>query len=78
MFLYQPSLSFNFRVGRSSVCTIIQETCEALYTVLANKYIRAPSLAEDWEKISREFEMRWNFPNCVGIYVCVCSVFLFF
>lgn len=74
MFLCQTSLSFNFRVGRSSVCIILQETCEVLYEVLANEYVKAPSCAKDWERISREFEMRWNFPHCVGM--CV-SLFYF-
>ena len=68
-YLYQVSLSFNFRMGRSTVCTIIKDTCEAVSRVLAKDVVKAPSCALDWEGISREFEKRWNFPNCVGMYV---------
>ena len=68
-YLCQVSLSFNFRMGRSTVCTIIKETCEAVSRVLAKDFVKAPSCALDWEGISREFEKRWNFPNCVGMYV---------
>jgi len=25
-----------------------------------------PSSVEEWERISKEFEDRWNFPNCLG------------
>ena len=56
-------------MGRSTVCTIIKETCEAVSRVLAKDFVKAPSCALDWEGISREFEKRWNFPNCVGMYV---------
>ena len=68
-FFGQVSLSFNFRMGRLTVCTIIKETCEVVSRVLAKDYVKAPSSALDWEVISREFENRWNFPNCVGMYV---------
>ena len=27
---------------------------------------QTPSSASEWEQISKEFEKRWNFPNCVG------------
>lgn len=25
-----------------------------------------PTTAEEWEKISKVFEERWNFPHCIG------------
>ena len=56
-------------MGRSTVCTIIKEMCEVVPRVLAKDYVKAPSSALDWEGINREFENRWNFPNCVGMYV---------
>ena len=34
----QVSLSFNFGMGRSTVCSILRETCEALWEVLVEKH----------------------------------------
>ena len=30
----QPSLSYSYRIGRSTVSTVIAETCKAIYTAL--------------------------------------------
>lgn len=56
-------------MGQSTVSTILHETCEIIATVLSKDFVRAPSSAAEWEKISKEFEQRWNFPNCVGMYL---------
>jgi hypothetical protein len=29
-------------------------------------YIEAPTSVDKWKTISREFELMWNFPNCLG------------
>ena len=34
----QMSLSFNFRIGRSTVCSILQETCSAIWDVLCTEF----------------------------------------
>ena len=39
----QQSLSLAFRIRRSTVSGIIQETCEAIYTILAPIYLKPPS-----------------------------------
>ena len=62
----QMSLSFNFRIGRSTVCSILQETCSAIWDVLCTEFVKAPSTAEDWRGISFQFAQIWNFPNCIG------------
>ena len=64
------SLSFNFRIGRSTVCGIVRETCEALWNVLHSKYVQAPSSEDQWIALSRQFEHLWNFPNCIDIIIC--------
>ncbi len=64
----QVSLSFSFRMGRSTVSTVIKETCEVISRVLANEFVKPPQCASEWEGISKEFYQRWNFPNCVGMY----------
>ena len=62
----QVSLSFNFRLGKSTVCSVLRETCEVLWTVLGKEYVRAPVSVAEWEEISRDFLLKWNFPNCIG------------
>ena len=62
----QISLSFNFRIGRSTVCGILKETCEAIWSTLQPQYVAAPSCEAEWVGVSKEFEKLWHFPHCVG------------
>ena len=62
----QTSLAFNFRIGRSTICTILQETCTAIWQALQPSWVRVPSNASEWASIADQFETMWNFPNCVG------------
>ena len=66
--ILQVSLSFSFWIGQSTVCTIVQETCEAIWNMLSEDYVRAPQCTADWLVVSRQFDQIWNFPNCVGMY----------
>lgn len=38
----QQSQSFNSRVGRSTVCAIIKETCAAIWMALKDTYLKSP------------------------------------
>ena len=71
----QSSLSFSFRIGRSTISGIISETCSAIWTALKSHYMTSPQPRKDWENIAREFEEKWNFPNCLGAldgkHVCI-------
>ena len=60
-------MSFSFRMGRSTVCGILKETCESIWDALQPEYVRAPTTEEEWKGISKQFEMIWNFPNCIGL-----------
>ena len=62
----QVSLSFNFRIGRSTVSNILNETCSAIWQVLGREYVKAPTTEDNWRGISAQFGQIWNFPNCVG------------
>lgn len=62
----QVSLSFNFRIGRSTVSNILHGTCSAIWQVLGREYVKAPSTQDDWRGISAQFGQIWNFLNCVG------------
>lgn len=48
------------------MCNILRETCVAIWNALQDLYVRAPSSADDWLTISKDFEQRWNFPHCIG------------
>ena len=58
----QVSLSFNFRVGRSTLCRIVRETCSVIWQVLCKDFVRAPSTEDEWIGISEQFARLWNFP----------------
>ena len=60
-------MSFGFRIGRSTVSTILKKTCEVLWEVLQPDYVKAPSSEEDWREISQSFERIWHFPHCIGM-----------
>ena len=62
----QVSLSFNFRMGRSTVCSILRETCEALWEVLVEEYVKEPASRSEWEGVSHQFSQIRNFPYCIG------------
>jgi len=62
----QQSQSFAFRIGRSTVCHIIRETCEGIWKALHEVYLRCPKSCDEWKVIAKEFEMEWNFPDCLG------------
>lgn len=60
-------MSFSFRMGRSTVCGIVKDTCEAIWSTLQPEYVKAPSPEAEWKGISKQFEQLWNFPHCIGM-----------
>lgn len=60
------SLHFQFRISCRGVSYIVYEVCEAIQDVFGAVHLKVPSTAEEWMKIARQFEERWNFPNCLG------------
>ena len=60
----QSSLSYAYRVGRSTICGILSETCLAIWDALHSTYLPVPT-EDDWKIIANDFSF-WNFPNCVG------------
>jgi len=59
------SLSYSFRLGLSTVSSIIHETCAAIWTHLQPLHLASPQ-KESWIKIAQEFANKWNFPSCIG------------
>uniref|UniRef100_A0A8C4EEK2 DDE Tnp4 domain-containing protein n=1 Tax=Dicentrarchus labrax TaxID=13489 RepID=A0A8C4EEK2_DICLA len=62
---YFKSLGFLFRLGVSTIRQIIPETCNAIYQVLREKYLKVYT-AHEWQQVSSGFMSQWNFPNCLG------------
>ena len=62
----QETISFSYRIGRSTVCKIMYEVCLALWDILKVEYLRSPCTESEWKHISTEFESEWNLPHCVG------------
>ena len=62
----QTSISFEFRLGRATVCKTVRVMCALIWQVLSEQYVKVPATEEDWIGISKEFERLWNFPNCAG------------
>ena len=62
----QEAMNLSFRVGKSTVSTILKEVCDTLYKVLAPIYLQPPSMEEEWKKISSEFLELWNMPHVTG------------
>lgn len=59
------SLSFSFRMGTSTVASIVKDTVQALWEVLQPLHMPVPT-AKGFEKIAKDFERMWNYPNCIG------------
>ena len=57
----QVSISFSYRIGRSTLCKIVRETCDALWKSLQPLYVKAPAT-----DVSDQFDCMWNFPHCIG------------
>ncbi|KAL3182963.1 hypothetical protein MRX96_006758 [Rhipicephalus microplus] len=58
--------SFNFLTGRYTACVIACEVCQAIMNVLGPTYVALPSTQNEWSKVAREFEEKWDMPHCVG------------
>lgn len=62
----QQSMSFAYRLGRTTVSNIIQDTCLAIWDALSETYLKPPSTSEDWKHIAGDLSSIWNMPHCVG------------
>ena len=60
------SLEFQFRISRSTLTSMIPAVCQAIHKVLGEEHMKCPSTEEEWLEIARDFEERWNLPNCIG------------
>lgn len=59
------SIAFSFRLGESTVRNIVKRTCTAINENLMDIYMPKMTI-DDWEKIAKDFLLKWQIPNCVG------------
>ena len=52
----QQSLSYSYRIGRSTLSAIIVEICKAIYTAPKDRYLKSPSTEDDSKVIDARFE----------------------
>ena len=56
------TIAFSYCLGHSTVCNIIDHTCDKIWDGLSKKYLQSPNSETDWKKISDAFHKAWNFP----------------
>lgn len=58
-------LHYNFRIGRTTASQVVRAVCQSIWKKLKEVCIPIPD-ENMWLKISEEFKIRSNFPNCLG------------
>jgi len=59
-------LHFHFRLGVNSICLAIPEVCQAILDEYADDYMTCPLEEEEWRRLAKDFENKWNLPHCCG------------
>ncbi|XP_067217094.1 putative nuclease HARBI1 [Linepithema humile] len=60
------SMSYQYLVGVTTVCNIIRETCEAIWSNLCPLVLLSVLSEGDWLEIANDFEELSNFIHCIG------------
>lgn len=59
------SIAYSYRLNDRTVSKIVNEVSAAIWEVMQPLYLPRPTTAM-WENIARDFEIRWQYPNCSG------------
>ncbi|KAJ8376430.1 hypothetical protein SKAU_G00070100 [Synaphobranchus kaupii] len=59
------SLAFSYRLGRTTVATLVHMTCRAIIRRMMARQFPRPT-QNSWREIASSFWEKWNFPNCLG------------
>ncbi|XP_011686423.1 PREDICTED: putative nuclease HARBI1 [Wasmannia auropunctata] len=59
------SLKYQYYIAQSTITHIIEETCNALWITLMPIVLKVPT-SDKWKEISNQFEIKCNFPHCIG------------
>ena len=61
-----PTLQYDFRVARNTICNFIPVVCQAIVDALKDEVISCPTTPDEWRAIADEFLRRWNVPHACG------------
>ena len=64
----QTSLFYNFRMGRSILCQILNEDPEKILEILSRFSVPVPGTTDNWKKLADDF---WNL---CGFPLCLCTI----
>ena len=53
-------------VGRTTVCNLVKEVCNALWQTLSPTYLKTPETEDEWEAIAADFFEEWDLPHVLG------------
>lgn len=59
------TIAHSYRVGISTVGSIVKEVCLAICNVMGPIYLPEPT-PETWAHAANVFQEKWQFPNCCG------------
>ncbi|XP_075550436.1 uncharacterized protein LOC142584152 [Dermacentor variabilis] len=59
----KQDVAISFRVGTSTVATIVHNVCRLLRRTLQPLYLKVAT-SEAWQKVAQGFEEKWNFSQC--------------
>ncbi|XP_065325398.1 uncharacterized protein LOC135932000 [Gordionus sp. m RMFG-2023] len=60
-----PTLAYSFKRGISTIQQIIKRTTKAIWQALVSQHM-PPLTLSDFERIAKDFELKWNLHNCIG------------
>lgn len=59
------TIAQSFRMGISTVGSIVKDTCQVIWEVLQERYMPEPT-EETWRSTARRFNAKCGFPHCLG------------
>lgn len=60
------SMTFQYLIGKTTVCNIIHETCTAIWDCLWPSVLPPVVSEEEWIELARDFQQLRNFVHCIG------------
>ena len=49
-----------------SISRFVPEECQVIIESILEEYMSVPDSNKKWLSVAKEFEEKWQFPNCVG------------